>query len=503
MSEKRFLPNLLQEVASGCLLPFFLVAWILLSIVATIGCILVVAGYLDTPGSPPPPTRIYLLSAGIYLLYFLSVIGIIRENESGVLGFIFTTVILFMISVFSGGQPNEEINTFVLAIMLLLLLRLDEWKELSPEQMIAYYLEVREGENTDSKTALKLYRRLERLNRDVNPAVVLVGALSMPFAYLMGQWLNTNLSLNSSLVESVTLALVGIGPIIWLFDWWSVRAEKRAVRHESKTEIITSKHSMLDKFLASVFKRFLFPMLALFADWLEVVICAVIAGLSAILITGILLLPYRFISTFQSAPLVDIHSVFEVVVPTLGFYLFILLILVSAAEPRLKPVSRVLPEVPAALKTNFENLVSFLTAIVVLLVFVNPYVQSPFFMRLDIHGELIQQSMAGALLGYTFSARVRFRVFDVFVKLGQARSLRRIGRQTESFYTVYRLADIMNPRYTPSAYVCLVESALLQLDPLKLSCEHCVQELRSEARQNASNNLPYFELFNDVLERGL
>jgi len=438
--------------------------------------------------------------------YLLSIIGIIQEKESGVAGFIFITSVFFVVNIFSGGLLQEEINIFVPAIILLLLLRLDEWEEFDPSQLTAYYLEIRAGEEADPKTALKLYRRLERLNRDVNPALVLIGALSMPTAYLLGQWLKTKFSLDSSLVESITLAFAGISPIVFVFDWWRIRAKKRSARYESVTENAISNRSVfaiLDRLLVFVFKRFLFPILALFADWLELVLCGIIAGISAIIITGVILLPHRLVSLVYNTLPVDVYALFESTAPIVSFWLFILLILISAAEPRLKPVCRVLPELPTALKTNFENLLFFLTAIVVLLAFVNPYVQSPFSVKLDTRGELIQQAMAGALFGYTFSAKVRFRIFNVFVKLGQARCLRRVGRQLESFYTVYRLSDALNSHSTPPLYHYLIKLYLLQLDPLKPSCKHCVQEIRSEARQNANSNLPYFELFNDVLEQDL
>lgn len=504
MTNKRLVPNLLQEASSDCLLPLFLFTFVLVGIAGIIGSALVILGYIAPPeGLILPVKEVYVLNLVLSFLYLLSTIGIIQGKESGVAGFILVTVILFVVSVFSGGSPNQEINTFVPAIILLLLLRLDEWNEFDPKQITEYYLEAREAENSNPKIALKLYRHLERLNRDVNPALVLVGTLSMPIAYLLGQWLNTKFSLDSNLVESITLAFAGISPIVFVFDWWRIRAKKRSARYERETENATSNHTVfatLDRFLVFVFKRFLFPILVLFADWLEIVLCGIIAGISAIIITGVILLPHKLVPLIYNTSPVDVYALFESTVPIISFWLFILLILVSAAEPRLKPVCRVLPELPTALKTNIENLFSFLTAIVVLLVFVSPYVQSPFSVELDTRGELIQQAMAGALLGYTLSARVRFRIFNVFVKLGQARCLRRVGRQLESFYTVYRLSDTMNSRSTPPSYRYLIESYLLQLDPLKLPCTHCLQEIRSEARQNANNNLQYFELFNDVLE---
>lgn len=504
MPNKRSLPNLLQNASSGCLLPFFLLAWIVLSTLVIIFSVLVITGHLDAPGDPPVPKYIYYAGAGLYLLYLISAVSMIRESESGAWGFILVTIILFALSTHSGGLPNIEINTFAPAIVLLLLLRLDEWKNIESGQLAALYLEVREGEKDHPKTALKLYKRLERLNRNVNPALVLVGTLSMPLAYLSGQWLKTHLSLSSNLVESITMAFAGIGPVIWLANWWRTREEKRTAVHESKTE--NEPHSILnilDRSLTFVFKHFLIPIFALFTDWLEMAICAVIAVISAFVITGIISLPYRLVSLIPGTPPADTPTLFANVVPILSFGLFILLILVSAAEPRLKPIHRVLPELPAALKTNSENLISFLTAIVLLMIFASPYVESPFFVSLNPRGEVIQQALAGAMLGYTLSARVRFPILNIFIKLGQARCLRRMGRQTESFYTLYRLADATNPQTVPTAYTRLVESALLQADPLKPLPRHDLQEIHLEIRRSASSNLPYFELFNDALEQSL
>lgn len=507
MTNRRLVPNLFQEASSGCLLPLFLSAYVLVSIAEIVVCTLVLLGYVNPQeGLILPIKEVYTLSLLLSFLFLLSIIGIMQEKESGVAGFILVILIRFVVSVFSGGLPNEEINTVVPAIILLLLLRLDEWEESDPKQLTEYYLEAREAENSDPKIALKLYRRLERLNRDVNPALVLIGALSMPLAYLLGQWLNENFSLNPNLVETITLGLAGIGPMVWAFYWWSSRAKIRSVEYEGEIDNIASNHTVfaiLNRFFTLVFTRFLLPILALLADWLEIVLCAVIAGISAIIVTAVILIPHRLVSFLYTSPSVDVKALLEDFAPFISFWFFVLLLLVSAAEPRLKPVSRVLPELPTALKTNFENLVSFLTSIVVLLVFINPYMQSPLFIKLDTRGELIQHALAGALLGYTLSAIERFRVFNVLVKLGQARCLRRMGRRLESFYTVYRLADRMTPRYIPPAYLHLVESTLLLLEPLKLSCDHCVQEIRSEARQNANSNLPYFELFNDAIERGL
>lgn len=498
MTDRRFIPNLFQKASSGCLLPSFLFTYLLVSIALIIASILIILGYLDPPeGLILPVKEIYVVNLALGFLYLLSIIGIMQEKESGVAGFILVAVLLFAIGVFAGGLPYEEINTLVPPIILLLLLRLDEWKEFDPEQLKGYYLEARETEISDPKIALKQYRQLERLNRDVNPALVLIGMLSMPLGYLLGQWLNSKLSLNSTWVESITLALVGVGPIIWTFEWWRIRAIKRSEKYEGKIEN-TANGCILSKIWV-----LLLPILALFADWLELLLCASIAALSAVVIAGVILLPYKIVSFFYSTPTVDAYTLFENIVPIISFELLLLLIVVSAAEPRLKPVSRILSELPAALKTNFENFVSFLTAIVVLFVFVNPHLQSPFFVRLDTRGELIQHAMAGALMGYIFSARVRFQVFNVFVKLGQARCLRRIGRHLESFYIVYRLADRMDSSYIPAAYFCLVESVLPQLDPLRTFCEHCTQEFTSKARRAANGNLPYAELFNDVLEYGL
>ena len=504
MPAKRSIPNMLQSASSGCLLPLFLLGWIVLSILVVIFSVLVITGHLDVPGAPPISKSIYYVVAGLYLLYLISAISMIRESESGAWGFILVTVVLFAISTYSGGLPDIGINTFVPAIILLILLRLDEWRNIESDQLVAHYLEVREGEKDHPKTALRLYKRLERLNRDVNPALVFVGALSMPLAYLSGQWLKTHLSLSSNLIESIILAFAGIGPIIWLADWWRTREEKRAAAHKSKAENESnSVLHILDRSLTLVFKQFLIPIFALFTDWLEIAICAVIAVISAIVITGIISLPYRLISLIPGTPPADVYALFTSVVPTLSFGLFILLILVSAAEPRLKPLHRVLPELPAALKTNTENLLSFLTAIVLLMILANPYVHSPFFVSLNTHGEVVQQALAGAMLGYTLSARVRFPILNIFIKLGQARCLRRMGRQTEGFYTVYRLADAMDSKTVPTVYVHLVESVLLQRDPLQSSCEHDLQELRLEALRSASGHLPYFELFNDALEEGL
>lgn len=498
MTDKRFIPNLLQEASSGCLLPFLLLTYALVAILGVIGSILILGGYIDPPeGLLSPIKEVYAVSLVLSFLYLLSIIGIMQEKESSVAGFILITVILFVISVFAGGSAYAEINTFVLAIILLLLLRLDEWKELDPEQLKGYYLEARKTEISDPKIALKQYRQLERLNRDVNPFLVLIGALSMPLAYLLGQWLNSQLSLTLTWVESITLALVGVGPIIWVFEWWRFRAIKRSEKYESKIE------EAANGCIPSKIWVLLLPILALFADWLELLLCMIIAALSAVAITGAILLPYKIVSIFYSAPTMDAYTLFENIVPILSFELLILLVIVSAAEPRLKPVSRILPELPVALKTNLENFLSFLTAIVTLFVFANLYLKSPFFVRLDTRGELIQHAMSGALLGYIFSVRVRFQVFNVLVKLGQARCLRRIGRQLEGFYVVYRLADRMDSRYIPTAYFCLVESVLLQLDPLRTFCEHCVKELISKVRRNSNDTLLYPELFNDVMERGL
>ena len=214
MPAKRSIPNMLQSASSGCLLPLFLLGWIVLSLLVVIFSVLVITGHLDVPGAPPVSKSIYCVVAGLYFLYLASAISIIRESEIGVWGFILVTVILFAISTYLGGLPDIEINTFVPAIILLMLLRLDEWRNIESDQLVAHYLEVREGEKGHPKTALRLYKRLERLNRDVNPALVFVGTLSMPLAYLSGQWLKNHLSLSSNLVESITLAFTDIGPII-------------------------------------------------------------------------------------------------------------------------------------------------------------------------------------------------------------------------------------------------------------------------------------------------
>ncbi|MCX7856048.1 MAG: hypothetical protein N2556_08785, partial [Anaerolineae bacterium] len=97
----------------------------------------------------------------------------------------------------------------------------------------------------------------------------------------------------------------------------------------------------------------------------------------------------------------------------------------------------------------------------------------------------------------------KFPESHIFFKLGQARCLRRMGRRTEGFYTVYRLAGATNPQNVPTAYARLIESALLQTDPLQPPSRHDWQEIRLEARRSANSNLPYFELFNDVLEQDL
>lgn len=492
MSNKRGLPDLAQAVTSGCLLPAFLWLWIA---VALAGIVTAVIALTKQPvdGNAIAPDWAYIATILVFGLYLISIIGILLEKEAGVSGFLLASVLLYGLNVLTGALPGESMGIFGGVVLLLFLLRLDEWQQPEAHLLSRGYREALDAEYLSPKAALKMYEKLGQVNRDVYPGMVLLGAITMPGAYLLAQWLIRRTSLNPDLIETVLLMVVGVGPLVWMMGRIHARRKHYHASYERSEEDRATKVIMG---IGMIWGMVVILFAVLFNDLLVLVISAIVASLLAL----VLLQPYSlYLLITQGPPYQLIPDMPDVARYAISLPIFVLVLLIILAEVRLKPLSRTLPDLPVALKTNFEKLVSFLAGFVMLLAFSSIYVQSgPF--ALDIRSTVVLQALSGALLGYAYAEQKHLPALDVLTQIGQARCLRRTGKRLEGFYILFRLVDATKyDSEIPEAYQWLAKAMQesLEAHPDPEGVRYCIET----ARENTSPGLPYADLFMDALRR--
>jgi hypothetical protein len=487
MKDRRTLPRFMQLAASEFLLPGFLWLWMLISGVGLVVALLALAGR-TAAGTPPAPTWAYAGAAAAYLLLLVSTLGILREKEAGVPGFLLASVLLYLLNVVTGAPVGEAIRIFVGVIVLLLLLRLDDWQEPDAARIEEGCRAALEAEESDSAAALEMYEGLAEQNRDVSPGLVALGALTMPGAFLLAQWLSPRLPWSPGLTQTLLLALIGVGPIVWLFGRARSRLQQRSTVVEGRGERI-----MTGALVALAMGVLL--VVILFSDLLTLAISAIIASLLSL----VLVQPYSlYLLITQGPPYHVLPPMSTAARNAIGTAMLLLVLLVVVSDVRLKPIRRALGELGTALQTNWEKIVSFLAALVMLFAFSSTFAErAPF--ALDVRSALILQALSGALLGYAFSVQVYQPVLDVLIRTGQARCLGATGRRARGLYVAFRLLDSIKSSRVGAAYKWLVSAQIEQLEeqPDPGYVANCV----SEARKQASDRLPYAALFADALER--
>lgn len=357
---------------SGCLLSIFFWIWMIVSAVSLLTAI---AGMLRLPlydqlkQDVPIPYEMLPAYAVTFMAYLISLLGILRDKSWGLFGFVGATLAIVAIQVASGIPLDKSVWILTNVTFLVVLLAFNERHTTCESDLIKMCRAGLASEEHDPREALKIYQLLDRINVTYHLNLLLTSLLSLPLAYIIAYYVTLRIGRYQDVIAVTLMCLLGIGPIVFL----SVRrrrAEQRQAREADIWRQQTPKWlSRLGNVLGGIWKWGMLLVVFLFADVLQFTIILLIAAVALIA----LMLPIYLWQYLQTGPPLMPH-------PLTNFLSGITLLItfvVIASDVRLKPfsLSRILQEIPIALKENSDKIFSFLTNITLWFILLGTAVQ--------------------------------------------------------------------------------------------------------------------------------
>jgi len=198
----------------------------------------------------------------------------------------------------------------------------------------------------------------------------------------------------------------------------------------------------------------------IFADLITLLILVLIAAL----IAATILIPLTLLNHFLTgAPFVwPAELPMNVHLPVF-FVCFVIIFLFVMSDVRLRPFSirRILSEMPVGLRVNSGRILEYIASMAFGLVLVGSGTLEILYE--DIRHGIIANGFAGLLLGSAFAhgALEKDFVLGNLYRIGRARCLIRLDRQTEASYRIKRLGD--SPKFSRPPPVEYLVIALLNL----------------------------------------
>jgi hypothetical protein len=482
----------------NCLLPFLFWPWLIASV---FGVVLFTAGIFDLPfyyqyvPDIPIPSWGRPAYALVSLAYFVSLLGMMGEKRWGLPLFVAATVAVAGIQLRTGLPVGDSLQVLISVVLFVIVLGLDEWQvqpEVKLESMHAAGLA---KEFRRPAEALEIYKMVEENNATRSLAVLFAGVISLPAAYLVSFLVDQRLEQFQVPVAIGIMCVLGMGPVVFLSSR-RFQEKNRPLRKPSRK--LWDDDPVGFTWFANIWIWGWMLIIALFADAIQMVFMALIAGL----ILAAFFLPFSlwnwlaggqpFVIGFpvETAPWINYG---------LSILVFGIVFIVVASDIRLKPFSpgRLLKDIPAGLMLNGEKIFSFLTNIsltAVLFGFVGARYD---LLYSDMRIGVILYAFLGALIGWDQYTEEKDVLLGALNAYAQARCLWRTGKKTVARVFLYRALEGMDR--LPPPYRQMGQA--LNLHFLEdLIPEIPRRELRKGEKELNEYDTPYYECCRQGIE---